>query len=344
MIMIKRRITILIIGIICMFMFSSCSGLSSKSVKTNFNKISFTQEKGGLMKVKHSSGYFYGQSLWVANCKEYITLRESASTSADALARMPLYAHVTYIADAPNGFLQVVYNGLTGYALAEYLDEYEPQIAIGQYMVVVKCRESITLRKNPSTKAGEICQIPLGDVVYAVKESANGFYMVEYKGRTGYALASYLSSINGGGQTGSGDYYYGQPLWVVKCKEYITLRASASTSAEALDRIPLYAQVTYIGDARNGFLYVIYDGQSGYALEEYLDEYEPQVAIGQYMTVAYCKQSITLRKKPSTKADEICQIPLGDVVYAIKDAGNGFYMVTYGNKTGYVLSEYLRYS
>lgn len=343
MIMIKKRITTLIIGIICMLLLSSCSGLSSKPVKTNFNKLSSAQVKGGLMKIKSSSGYSYGQSLWVVNCKEYITLRESASTSADALARIPLYAHVTYIADAPNGFLEVVYNGESGYALAEYLDEFEPQIAIGQYMVVVKCKKSITLRKKPSTKAEEICQIPLGDVVYAVKESANGFYMVEYKGRTGYALASYLSWINTGG-TGSGDYYYGQPLWVVKCKEYITLRASASKSAEALDRIPLYAQVTYIGDAPNGFLYVIYDGQSGYALEEYLDEFEPQVAIGQYMTVANCKKSITLRTKPSTKADEICQIPLGDVVYAIKDAGNGFYMVSYGNKTGYVLSEYLRYS
>ena len=344
-----RKSAIIAIGLMCMLLFSACGGSGTNVVLTNVDAttcLSGSLSKNlQMMKSSGSSGYEYGQALWVVLCKEYITLRSSASKSAESLDHIPLYAQVTYLGDASNGFLKVAYNGTTGYALAEYLDEFEPQVAIGQYMTVVKCKESITLRTKPSKKANEICQIPLGAVVYAVKDAGNGFFMVEYNGRSGYALSSYLSASNTGGskkKTGSSSgYYYGQSLWVVKCNEYITLRSSASKSAESLDHIPLYAEVTYLEDASNGFLHVVYNGTSGYALAEYLDEFEPQIAIGQYMKVVKCNESITLRKKPSKQAGEICQIPLGAVVYAVKDAGNGFFMVEYDGRSGYALSSYL---
>lgn len=59
-------------------------------------------------------------------------------------------------------------------------------------MYVVNCKESITLRKSPSTKADEIRQIPLGAAVSYMEPSIDGFYKISYLGNTGYALASYL--------------------------------------------------------------------------------------------------------------------------------------------------------
>ena len=59
-------------------------------------------------------------------------------------------------------------------------------------MKVYNCQESITLRKIPSTKAEEFCQIPLGEKVIFRESAENGFYMVSYNGYTGYALAEYL--------------------------------------------------------------------------------------------------------------------------------------------------------
>ena len=183
-----------------------------------------------------TSGYEYGQTLYVVNCKEWISLRTKPSTSSDAILQIPLFAGVTYLADADNGFLYVNYHGKSGYALAKYLDEFEPQIAIGEYMEVYKCKQSITLRKEPSTKAKEICQIPLGAIVYAVKEATNGFYMVVYNGLEGYALSSYLRNLRSGSDgknVDKTDYYYGQPLWVVGVNESISLREEPSTSSDA---------------------------------------------------------------------------------------------------------------
>ena len=137
-------------------------------------------------------GYRSAGDLWVVGCNESISLRAEPSTSSRALMQIPLYARVTCYNDIQNGFIYVNYNGNYGYALLEYLDEYEPQIAIGQNMKVVNCRESITLRTSPSTSAAGICQIPLGANVYVFQEAANGFYKVQYNGHTGYALSRYL--------------------------------------------------------------------------------------------------------------------------------------------------------
>lgn len=58
----------------------------------------------------------------VVLCNEYITLRDEASTKADALDRVPLGAAVTALSEAENGFYYVNYNGKTGYVLSRYLE------------------------------------------------------------------------------------------------------------------------------------------------------------------------------------------------------------------------------
>ena len=68
----------------------------------------------------------------------------------------------------------------------------EPQDAVCD-LRVVRCKQSITLRSEPSTKAAEITQIPLGArVTMLYWKDHPDFYLVNYNGLTGYALKSYL--------------------------------------------------------------------------------------------------------------------------------------------------------
>lgn len=222
--------------------------------------------------------------------------------------------------------------------------EEEKNTELYTTLYVANCQESITLRTAPSTSASEICQIPLGAPVSYIETSDNGFYKVIYNGKTGYALASYTSTepvdVNP-------DYVVVNPnhdtyvtMYVVNCRESITLRTSPSTSASEICQIPLLAPVSYVEDAGNGFYKIIYNGKTGYALASYLDTcydlFEPYP-----MTVVNCNESITLRTYPSTSADEICQIPLGATVYFQGPSDNGFYQVEYRGCIGYALASYL---
>ena len=152
----------------------------------------------------------YSETMFVSNCAESISLRESPSTQARALRQIPFGAPVTVLGSAENGFYQVIYNGVTGYSLASYLVSYRPSESerlerpagstvssntSGGYrtMYCVNCREYITLRSIPSTNGADLAHIPLGASVSYVGTAENGFYEVIYNGRRGYALAQYLS-------------------------------------------------------------------------------------------------------------------------------------------------------
>ena len=221
-------------------------------------------------------------------------------------------------------------------------------------MYVVNCRESITLRTSPSTKASAIRQIPLGAAVSYIETSENGFYKVSYMGDTGYALSQYLSTENVSNSANMLPYPI---LYVVNCKESITLRTSPSTKASAIRQIPLGAAVSYIETSENGFYKVSYMGDTGYALSQYLSSYEsdePPALGEEYIfrdgVVVNCKTSITLRESASTSAKEITQIPLDSLVIVYEKTGNGFYYVGYpedGDLSsedllyGYVLEGYI---
>lgn len=136
---------------------------------------------------------YNGTTLYVAGCDVSITLRNAPSTDAAEITQIPVCSAVNFIAFLENGFSQVSYHGQTGYVLSAYLDVYEPQVYTGVTCVVVNCRQSITLRTSAFTNAGEICQIPLGTVVDYIDSAVNGFYLINYNGRMGYAKADYLA-------------------------------------------------------------------------------------------------------------------------------------------------------
>lgn len=136
------------------------------------------------------------KTLYVINCNESITLRNAPSRSAGEIMQIPLGEAVGYIGSAYNGFAKVKYMGRTGYALSSYLGDTPQEKAKdaqpSKTLYVVNCSKSITLRNAPSQSAGEMMQIPFGEAVGYIESAGNGFAKVQYMGRTGYVLSSYL--------------------------------------------------------------------------------------------------------------------------------------------------------
>lgn len=212
---------------------------------------------------------------------------------------------------------------------------------------VVNCKESISLREAANTSSPVIIQIPFGAAVSVIEVAENGFYKVVYEGKTGYALASYLSTTPQSApvsDTPANDTTY-QTMYVVNCQEWITLRTSPSTSASEIIKIPLGAAVSYIESAPDGFYKIAYMGHTGYALASYLGNSPASSSASTQSTVTYrvvnCNEWISLRKSPSTSADRYCTIPLGATVTYYSNAGNGFLKVGYDGYVGYALASYL---
>ena len=208
------------------------------------------------MACEECGGWQTGDMLVVTNCKEWVSLRTTASTKAERLARVPLGKSVYYLSEAANGFSHVYYNGMYGYILSEHV-EYDGVSC----RFVTGCDEWISLRQTASKKAARLEKIPLGAMVSATEMNLDDFMHVNYNGKAGYALREYLSLT---------PFEPGDVLTVSNCNEYITLRQSPSVNAASLSRIPLGASVTVISEAENGFMCVRYLGQVGYVLSGYL--------------------------------------------------------------------------
>lgn len=140
-----------------------------------------------------------------------------------------------------------------------------------------------------------------------------------------------------------------QTMYVVNCRESITLRTAPSTSASEIRQIPLGASVSFIENAANGFYKIAYHGDTGYSLASYLSltpdsSYTPPAVQTSeaLMRVVNCKEWISLRVSPSTSADTIVRIPLGETVTYLDTAANGFYRINYRGYVGYSLASYLQ--
>ena len=143
----------------------------------------------------------------VVNCKNWVTLREKASTTADAVTRIPWGKNVDAYA-YNSRFAECYYRGLHGYVLLNYLsdgiardyqryergDSTEQNTDYDNFLGskrIVNCKNWVTMRASASTKAATVTRIPLGECVEAYKYNEK-FAECYYNGMHGYVLNKYL--------------------------------------------------------------------------------------------------------------------------------------------------------
>lgn len=69
--------------------------------------------------------WLYSLKNSIINCEDSTTLWEEPDISSAELCQIPLGAAVNVLQGAPNGFVQVDYNGMTGFCLGSYLSEIQ---------------------------------------------------------------------------------------------------------------------------------------------------------------------------------------------------------------------------
>ena len=242
-----------------------------------------------LVPAAFARGNYLG-SVQVINCKSWVTLREYASTGAPAVTTVPLGAYVeAYYYNSQ--FTECYYNGAHGYILSTYLSNGSngtQSSSSSSYLgkkYIVNCNEFVTLRQSPSTSASTVTKVAKGQQVDAYYYNGT-FCRCFYNGLEGYILAQYLGdepyggtplapNYNPGQPAGANSYYLpGEPMGtmrVVNCREWVSMRDYASTSAPRIATVPLGATVTATW-YNYQFAECEYNGITGYILLSYLSK------------------------------------------------------------------------
>ena len=136
--------------------------------------------------------------IYVADCEEFITLRERPDVEADAITTIPRGGEMTLVG-FDGDFALVEYGGRRGYVLASYIvpkssgsGPATTSAAAGAgEAFIADCEEFITLRERPDVEADAITTIPRGGEMTLVGFDG-AFALVEYGGRRGYVLSTYM--------------------------------------------------------------------------------------------------------------------------------------------------------
>lgn len=143
------------------------------------------------------------------------------------------------------------------------------------------------------------------------------------------------------------DYLIGA-MEVVNCQSWTSLRSYPDSAAPRLARVPLGAIVTNCYYQDEKYTYCEFNGVGGYILNNNLSfiygpygyEYSADDYIGNCQIVN-CQTFAVLRDYPSTTANQLVRVPLGDIVTNVFYQDERFCYCIYNGIEGYILSNNL---
>ncbi len=293
-----------------------------------------------------------------------LNLRSKASTNGKILKTIPKGKTLTYISTSGSWY-KVKYQTTTGWVSSDYVKKVNEKVApkpakeevAAKPAAVVSSNSStytttanLNLRSSSSTKGSILTTIPKGKSVTYVSKSGSWF-KVKYSGKTGWVSSSYLKAASATKPVSATPSSVSKPKQEVKYETNanLNLRSSASTKGSILTTIPKGKSVTYV--SKNGSWFkVTYGGKTGWVSSSYLKAASTAKPVNNTPTpvvkpkeeVKYqTSANLNLRSSASTKGSVITTIPKGKSVTYVSKSGSWF-KVTYGGKTGWVSSSYLK--
>ena len=126
----------------------------------------------------------YIGNMEVVNCNEWVSLRETPSTSAKRLVKVSLGAIVRNCMQFNDKWIYAEYDGYSGYILAEYLEPCDGRLTFNAMMITITGEGAPFYPMLDSEEA--IDYIPANTIVRNCRIMDNGRICVEWGGRWGF--------------------------------------------------------------------------------------------------------------------------------------------------------------
>lgn len=192
-----------------------------------------------------------------------LNLRTGPGTTYDVVKVMYQGSSVTVLAGSQNGWYQVRSGSDTGWAFGDYLD----LSGGGASGTATVATDVLNLRGGPSTNDSAIDRMYAGESVTVLDGPTNGgWYHVDYHGEIGWAFGDYLNL--GGSSDGSGNSGNSASTATI-ATDVLNLRDGPGTGHTVLAQM-LHGETVAIAGSSGSWYQVEYQGQSGWALGDYL--------------------------------------------------------------------------
>ena len=301
-------------------------------------------------KIGYASGTYLQEN--VANATslgqttENLNLRHQANTNGSILAIIPKGETITLLSDKDaNGWYKVSYLEKTGYVYGDYITKIShgsnssnTTTPSASTPIEGQTTENLNLRHQANTSASIITTIPKGATVQVLADKdSNGWYKVNYSGKTGYVSSSYLTITK-----------YSTPE-VIKQTGYVynldgallNVRPKPSTSQAAIGTLSEGETVVIIGEMGNWYE-IEFNGITAYVAKDYITLTAPAPEVVKQTGYVYNLDGalLNVRPKPSTSQAAIGTLSEGETVVIIGETDN-WYEIEFNGTTAYVSKDYI---
>jgi uncharacterized protein YraI len=227
-----------------------------------------------------------------------LNLRSGPGTGYSIITVMPDSAEVQLTGEQGNGFLGVIYRGMSGYASADWLtiggapttpapapsNPGSGSAPVGNTVVgtATVTAFALNVRSGPSTGYSIVGGVTSGTSVEIMGDPQGGFYPIRYSGGTGWVSGDYISMGGAAAPApsvpsapsnpGSGSVPVGDSVvnTATVTAGVLNMRSGPSTSYAVVTGMAYGAQVDVMGNPQGGFYPISYHGTRGWASGDYL--------------------------------------------------------------------------
>lgn len=128
-----------------------------------------------------------------------LNVRKGAGTKYGVIGSVKRNASLTVKKKMSNGWYQIDFKGKTGYVSGEFVKQTTSKVSTNistktsstKYKYIVTA-SSLNVRKGTSTKYGSLGTVKKNTELNVKKQMSNGWYEIDFKGKTGYVSGSYV--------------------------------------------------------------------------------------------------------------------------------------------------------
>src|SRR5215218_4868291 len=222
----------------------------------------------------------------------------------------------------------------------------------------------INLRTGPGAEYDVVATLPPDTAMTVTGGEINAFIPVKVDGKFGWVATDWVQrGVVNLEQTASPSQ-----AGTARAIEAVELRDAPVDEATAMGTIPPVAVVTLTGEAQDGFLGVVYNGQEGWADAAYLEVSDSSSSAGVVQAQAaeapvqpedatlapapnpdspvgaeaIATNNVNLRAQPSATAQILSVVPAGSPVTLTGSQANGYLNVRVAGQAGWIDSRYLQ--
>jgi uncharacterized protein YgiM (DUF1202 family) len=178
-----------------------------------------------------------------------VNLRTGPGKNYPVRTVLPANYELWAFAEVTNGYRQVIYGDTTSWVHGDYLRTPDAP----QWYGLAATTSRLNFREGPGTSYKVKAVLPAYSIVKVSDEVVDGFRYVAYNGKVGWVSDAYL---------GHG--------FEATTTRKLALRAAPSKSATYLGAVPAWETVTAFNGGKNGYVLVLYNGNVGWVLVQYL--------------------------------------------------------------------------